>query len=409
MTLREMMEKRARIAAEMRSLNDQSAGDTGDLSEEQSKKFAELRSNLESVERKIERQQVLDDIDRRADGTPLNDNAESRDRSSLEARHSLGKAITESLDGKLTGAEAEYQAEMSRGREARGVMVPVANILQTRALLKSGSGGNMVQTNLAPHTDRRRPNLKIEGLGATVIQGLTGDMDLPRLATSGTAHWVNEHQDATRSNVSYSKKTASPKTVSGEYEVSRRLINQSSEAQDIILTNDLRFILSQALDSAAIKGGGDNQPTGIISDASVQTLPGAAIDSDSTADMIAALEIDDVSGTRAFLTHPVNMALARKRKDGDGLPIPISTTFHQERVEVSTQVPVVSDGAPDSFALIYGEWASLYLMYWSAVDILLNPYHADVASKGGILMHAFLDTDVVVRHPEAFRWAEVTG
>lgn len=36
-----------------------------------------------------------------------------------------------------------------------------------------------------------------------------------------------------------------------------------------------------------------------------------------------------------------------------------------------------------------------------------NPYHPDVASKGGVLMHAFLDADVVVRHPEGFRWVEV--
>ena len=55
----------------------------------------------------------------------------------------------------------------------------------------------------------------------------------------------------------------------------------------------------------------------------------------------------------------------------------------------------------------YGEWASLYLGYWSGVDIMLNPYHADVASKGGALIHAFLDCDVLVRHPEGFTWAPV--
>ena len=71
------------------------------------------------------------------------------------------------------------------------------------------------------------------------------------------------------------------------------------------------------------------------------------------------------------------------------------------------RVPGDVGDASDKNALIYGEWAGLYLGYWSGVDLLMNPYHADVASKGGALLHAFLDWDVAVRHPEGFRWAAV--
>lgn len=39
--------------------------------------------------------------------------------------------------------------------------------------------------------------------------------------------------------------------------------------------------------------------------------------------------------------------------------------------------------------------------------LLVNPCHADVASKGGALLHAFLDCDMVVRHPEGFRGTEI--
>jgi hypothetical protein len=34
--------------------------------------------------------------------------------------------------------------------------------------------------------------------------------------------------------------------------------------------------------------------------------------------------------------------------------------------------------------------AELAIGYWSSGDILLNRYHQDVASKGGVLLHAFL-------------------
>lgn len=60
----------------------------------------------------------------------------------------------------------------------------------------------------------------------------------------------------------------------------------------------------------------------------------------------------------------------------------------------------------DKLALIYGQWSELVIGYWSGVDILANPYHSDVASKGGLLLHAFLDADVAVREPRAFVKAE---
>lgn len=409
-TLRELMEKRTSLRSQLKSINDSPAGEGGTLSESQTKQFSELRADFEKTEAAIDRQALLDEADRRAHATPLSETSEGREQGDIEARFSVAKAVREQLNGGLTGIEREFHDEQTRnGREARGLMMPTSCFFGTReerALLTSGSSGNMIQTDLAAMTDRRRPSLKIESMGATVLSGLSGDLDLPRLSSSGSAKWVDEHEDATRSDVGFEKKSMGPKTVSAEYELSRRMKSQSHQAIEPILRSDIGFILAQAVDSAAIRGGGVKEPTGIMSDPAVAQLPAASIDSDVTADLMTALEVDDVTGSRAFLTHPAVMGQARKLKDSDGLPIPTSTTFHSERVDHTTQAPKISTG-PDTYPLIYGEWASLYLGYWSGVDILLNPYHGDVASKGGVLMHAFLDCDILVRHPEAFRWVEV--
>ncbi|TNB48988.1 phage major capsid protein [Martelella lutilitoris] len=129
--------------------------------------------------------------------------------------------------------------------------------------------------------------------------------------------------------------------------------------------------------------------------------------SNLTADLIAALELDDVTGTTAFLTNPGVMNACRKLKDGDGHGYTMAELFHGKPVEASTQVPADLGADEDKSALIYGQWGELYMGYWSAVDILINPYHPDVASNGGALLHAFLDADVTVRHGEAFAFAEV--
>jgi HK97 family phage major capsid protein len=243
-------------------------------------------------------------------------------------------------------------------------------------------------------------------MGATVLRNLTGAVDLPNLTASGSASWVAENGNATRSAATFAKVPMAPKTVTGEYRLSRRLILQSNEAIEDLMRRDLGLILAQALDAAAIKGGATNEPKGILATTGVAEVTAATKLGDTCANMIAALELDDVNGTAAFLTNPAALNAARKIVDGQGHYITLAETFHGQRVEVTTQVPDAG-GTPVKQNLIYGLWSELVIGYWSAVDVMVNPYHPDVASNGGALIHAFLDADVAVRHTEAFRFAKV--
>ncbi|WP_299821336.1 phage major capsid protein [uncultured Jannaschia sp.] len=415
MKTQEIKEKRAAKIAELKTISTKAETENRDLSGEERTRFDALTGEVEGLNRR------LTDAERLAEFERLEGRADtvtgSVERRGLEG-YSVAKALSESRSGVLTGMESEWHQELSRDRgEVRGVMIPTEVILggESRVLKTTtpgaGPGSNLIATDLAAMTDRRRAALRIEGLGATVLRGLTGNLDLPRLTESGTAGWIAEHTDAPRSDPKFKKTRMDPKTVAAEYEVSRKMLLQSSAALEPILRADLAYLLSQRLDAAAIRGGGANEPTGILADSNVAELPGIAgaqLLSDLTADLIAALETDDVTGTRAFLTNPSLMAKARKVRDTDGHVITTAEQFHGERVETSTQVPGNIGAALDADALVYGEWASLYLGYWSGIDILVNPYHADVASKGGALIHAFLDCDVAVRHPEGFRWAAVS-
>lgn len=406
--LRELQETRAGKLAELQAIAAKGDG----IGENEQTRFDELRSDCEALDKRINDAKWLEEAERTQNAEPVGGSEMQREM----RNYSVAKALSESMNGGLTGLESEVDKELGQGREVRGVMVPIEALrlggdVESRALKTTtpgaGPGSNLIATELGAMTDRRRPPLAIERMGATIMRGLTGDMSLPRLKSSGSAGWVAEHTDATGSDPQFSKKGMSPKTVSAQYEVSRRMLLQSQTALEPLLRNDLSFLISQALDSAAIRGGGTNEPTGILADSDIAAITGGAFDSDIAADMIAALELDDVTGTRAFLTNPAVMAVARKVKDTDGHNIAVAEQFHNERVEVSTQVPNDIGTGSDKNALIYGEWASLYLGYWSGVDLLMNPYHSDVASKGGALLHAFLDADVVVRHPEGFRYAEI--
>ncbi len=408
MKIKELKETRSSKIAEMRSISDKAATEKRDLSSEERKRFDALDTEVTSLSARLTDAEKLAEFERlEARGDTVSGG--TSERRSLD-HYSLSKAVSESRNGALTGLEAEWHQELAKDRaEVRGVMVPTEIILggERRALTTGGSAGNMVATDLAAMTDRRRAALRVESMGAMVLRNLTGNLELPRLSASGSAGWIAEHTDATGTDATFAKKSMGPKTVAAEYELSRRMLLQSNQALEPILRADLAYLLAQKIDSAAIQGGGTNEPTGVLEDVDVSAITGGAFDSDITADLIAALETDNVTGTTGFLTNPAVMNAARKLKDSDGRVIPLAELFHNERVETSTQVPGDIGTGSDKNALIYGEWASLYIGYWSGVDLLMNPYHSDVASKGGAILHAFLDADVVVRHPEGFRYAEI--
>ncbi|MFT4002880.1 MAG: phage major capsid protein [Rhizobium sp.] len=398
----ELREKRAAKVAEMRTLH---AKDKLEDNEEQ--RFRALETEVADIDGQITREEKMAAFEREEQrGEPVNGGEFGREL----RNYSLASAIAGALSGRLTGREAEIDQELKRGRESRSgsgihLAVPSEIILggreqrdQTVGTLSAG--GYTVATNLAAVADRFRPALKVESLGATVASGLTGFFDLPKVLASGTAKWGAENGNATRSAATFEKVSMSPKTVMAEYGVSRRLMLQSSTAIEDLLRRDLGFLLAQALDLAAIAGSGTApEPLGILNTTGVAQVTTETAFSDTMANLIAELELDDVTGTAAFLTNPTVMKVVRKTKDADEHVIPVPELFHNGRVEVSTQVPASN--------IVYGQWSELYLGYWSAVDILVNPYHPDVASNGGALLHAFLDADVAVRHPQAFAYAEI--
>ncbi|MFN4168472.1 MAG: phage major capsid protein [Pannonibacter phragmitetus] len=406
----ELREKRAAKLAEMRNLH---AKDKLEANEEQ--RFTALETEVSEIDGQIAREERMAAFEREEQrGETVTGGEFGRELRS----YSLAAAINGALSGRLTGREAEIDQELKRGREGRSgasgihLAVPSEILLgmeqRSQTVGTGPAGGYTVATNVAAVADRFRPALKVEALGATVLRGLTGFLDLPNLAASGTASWVNENGNATRTAATFEKVSMAPKTVTGEYRLSRRLMLQSGAAIEDILRRDLGFLLAQGLDLAALNGeGANNQPLGLLRTPGVAKVTTEADFSDTTANLIAELELDDVTGTAAFLTNPTVMRAVRKIKDGQGHILPLAELFHNGRVETSTQVPNNIGASGDKSALIYGQWGELYLGYWSAVDILINPYHPDVASNGGALLHAFLDADVAARHPAAFAYAEI--
>lgn len=399
-----LKEKRGKMQDDMKAIMSKVDLGNGDRA-----RFDALEADVRSINSDIKRMAMVEEAERQEHAEPVNGGGDLAD---LERRFNLGKAIFEHTSGKLSGVEAEFAAERRSGRKD-ALAVPVSILLGERRALTTttpggGPGSNLVQTSLGPMIDALRPRLAVEAMGATVLPGLTGNLDLPRLKASGTAGWVAEHGAATGTDAQFDKVSLAPKTVAAMYEVSRRMLLQAANLEPI-LRADLGYLLAQAIDAAAIKGGGSFEPSGIIANGSVTVVAlganGAVLTADTLPDMIGAVDIANAAGNTGFVTNSKVKKSAMKLKDGNGRYFGLQEVFKGERAEFTNQVPsnlVKGTSGAVCSAILYGVWSDLVIGYWSAVDLILNPYADSVAVKGGALMHAFLDCDVGLRHPESF-------
>lgn len=369
-------------------------------------KFDTANTELQSVEAQL-RNKMIEDA--KAGPQPNTFRGELRN-------YSVASLIRQAANGRIEGLEAEVSDELSRGRELRqgAVCVPTELLLGNREhrdgqmVQNNPYGGWLVPTQMGPYADRFRSRLMVEAMGATIVPGLTSNLDLPGMAQSGAVSWINnESQNATRTAASFNQISMGPRTVSGEYRMSRRLMQQTAGSIEQILRNDLGNLLATAVDAAAINGDGVIAPLGILQTPGVTKVTTEALFSDTTANLLGQIEGADAFGPTGFLTNSTVMKVCRKTVDDDNHVIPLTELFHNQRVETSNNVPANIGAGSNKSALLYAAWQHLFIGYWSSVQIVINPYHPDVASNGGALLHAFLDVDAAVRHPSAFAYAEI--
>ena len=392
MKLKDLLEKRSRIVADMRAITEAPAGDGGDLSAEQSAKFDALKGELAALEKQIERRQFLDEAERRMNGEPIagtGDNlfdAELRD-------FSLRRAILSQVPGHSEdcGRERELSGEIARraGRPFEGIAVPMSVFekrVLTTALPAAGPGSNVISTDYmgAQFIDRLRSALVTRRLGARILTGLQGNVAIPRLKTSATTGWVAENAALSLSDPEYDQVTLSPKHAGGIVEFSRNMLMQSSPDIEELLRADFAAVLARAIDDAALQGGGANEPIGIQATPGVNGETSMATPSwTSVLQLIEKVEEQDAEGS-AFVTSP---AVVRKLRSTAKVSSTDSVMVMEAPRElagfpVAVTNLVWTEGSPAPGVLIFGNWSDLLIGFWSELDVLVNPFEVDGLQQG---------------------------
>lgn len=361
-------------------------------------------------------------------GKPLDTPATTLGMSEKEVRNfSIVRALRAIVEGHRD--EAAFEFECSNliaerlGKKARGLYVPADVLyeridpdgLKLRDVTKATSGGNLVATNLQPQSfiELLRNATKVVSMGARMLPGLVGDVAIPRQATGSVASWVGEGGNTSESDATFDQVTLNPKTITVRTDMTRRMLAQSTPAIEGLVRADLSMALGLGIDSAAINGtGSSNQPRGIRNVVGVGLVAlganGAAPTWQSQIDLVKTCKIANADqGTLGFLTNASAWGKMMGTPKVAGQPVYIledpGTALLGRRFEVSEQVPsnlVKGTSGAVCSAELYGNWAELLIGEWGVLDLFPDPY--TLGDSGGLVIRAFKDIDIAVRHAASF-------
>jgi HK97 family phage major capsid protein/HK97 family phage prohead protease len=355
----------------------------------------------------------------------------SLDLSDKEQRqYSLVRAINAVAFGmtKDAGFEMECSNEIAKklGRPTNGFFMPVRDLrvkanLQQRATYAVGAnatGGFTVQTDLLEQEfiDLLRNRAMVMQLGASMISGLVGNVDIPGQATAATSYWIGEGNDLTQSEGTFKQIPLRMKTVGALSRYTRTMMMQSSIDIESFIRNDFARIIALAIDTAAISGTGlSNQPRGILNTTGVGSIALGAAGGQPTwgsiVGLIREIEIDNANlGGTAWLTNPQVMSklmttpIQSGGLEGNFLLKEPGNTLCGYPFYVTNQIPanLTKSTGTNLSALILGNWPQLLIGEWGVFEVLANPYSSNVFPSGSVEVRCMQSIDINIRNPESF-------
>lgn len=426
--LHELQEKRAKAVTAMRAISDEADKGDRDLTEEEGKKFADLRLEITAVDAKIKRIEEVEQAERSAPAviTRKGDGSFEKRASEFQVTKAIRAHLPRDIGGGDVdaGFEREMSAEVQRrsGRTFQGIAVPDQVLrLEQRTLLAGSSAADLVPTVHADDRfiERLRSAVVVERLGATVIDSLVGNVDIPRQTASSSAQWVGEDGSLTETDAAFDDVSLTPKTVGAMTSYSRRTLLNTAPGIEPIVRNDLTAVLAGAIDLKAMTGdGSSNTPTGVTHVAGVHEISASGgLTWAKVLEFIAEIEHADAAiGTLGWVFNTwVSKKLRSTTKlvsDGSaGFIMDVPGALAGYPAALTSALPGIPDNgasppAPVAGTMIFGDWSQLLIGRWSGIDLLLNPYESTAYAKGRVLVRAMQDIDIQVRHPESFSFAD---
>jgi len=345
----------------------------------------------------------------------------SVDASPKEKRnYSLVRAIqaADAKDWSKAGFELEVSKELAKkqSRQPKGFFVPdfgwQTRTVSTAAGATFGAGSNIVPEDYRGDRfiDALISTSILGQVGATVLNGLSGNVAIPKISTSTAAAFIAEGGSVGNSEPDFAQVTMTPKLLANKVAVTRELMIQSDPSVEQLIRNNMVRIFAAKIDNVALKGGGSNEPTGILGTSGIGdvssggTSGNANLTYGNVVDIMTEVSQDNaLLGNLRWVTHPavvgkLMQTLVAASTDSRMIMSGPDSMMGYPVVQ-TTQAPSSSP-----YSLIFGNFADLYVGFFSALDVLVDPYGS--AGTATTNLYFYQDMDIAVAHAESFAAAQ---
>ena len=426
--IKALKEERGSLLDELAGLQNVIEREARSMSEKETSRLSEIEARLSAIASEVEKLEKLQTLAAQAAGNSAS-RSEEKEKSKMKEQYSFKRAMEMAISGRRDGIEGEFNAIAAEEYQRSGVSVSAHSVKIPSEVFKrdmtatggtSGSeGGVNIQTSVGSIIDVLLPKTVLRGLGVQQLSNLVGNLDLPTASTLPSAGWNTENGTATEKSPAFSKVTFSPKRLAAYIQVSNQLMLQSSNSIDAYVRNWLLQAMAQSLEAAAIKGGGSNEPTGIIANSSVNVVYAGGATSNSTnangaapvwADVVNLMKaVENANGDGvAYLTNPlVKAKLQTTPRQSSGVEGNFiwpagGSELNGYPVAVSTLVPSnLSKGTSSTLsAAIFGDFSKMALASWGGMELTVDPYSGATAGLTNVVLNSYMDCNLL--QPAAF-------
>lgn len=211
---------------------------------------------------------------------------------------SIARLMRSMVDSSYSGAgferEAVVAAAQARGEDPShgGFFLPTDlmsswgnyrdenGAVMGRAALATGGNPNILTTDhlAASFIENLRNESAVVGAGATVLEGLDSNVEIPGGDQNIAAAWLaSEDADAAESNPTFRKITLDPKDLAAFTDVTRRMLQQSTIDIENYIRSQMVTAMRIAIDHAGLYGtGATGQPEGVSNTTGIGSVTFAA-------------------------------------------------------------------------------------------------------------------------------------
>ena len=299
--------------------------------------------------------------------------------------------------------ECSEAAAAEFGRSAQGIMLPTDVLRTWKRDLNSADEADLFGEDYRGQdfVDVLRNASSVMQAGARTLNGLSGDVRIPKKTAAASAAWIaTEGGASTESEMTVGNIAMTPKTLGAFTDVTRQLMIQSSMDVESLIRDDLATAIGLAIDLAGLEGSGSSgQPTGILNTSGINSVTNFAAANPTFAEVVtletALAEDNALMGNLAYILPAAMYGALKTTEKASGTAqfvVEPGGTINGHRAIVSNQ------GTAGN--LYFGNFSDLLVGFFGGLDLVVDPYTA--STSGTVRVVALQSMDLAVRHAVSF-------